>query len=90
MLRSRRVGAVQQLICDDSGSVGCPNKKEYLFEDATCINEGVRKGTTSARSDVFVACVAFAALTWYDGVDPAVWFFDNYYKTSVIYVQTEI
>ncbi|CAN0265726.1 unnamed protein product, partial [Hapterophycus canaliculatus] len=37
----RRVGAVQQLICDDSGSIGCPNKKEYLFDDATCINEGI-------------------------------------------------
>ncbi|CAM9221001.1 unnamed protein product, partial [Ectocarpus fasciculatus] len=37
----RRVPAVQQLICDDSGPVGCPNKKEYLFEYATCENEGI-------------------------------------------------
>lgn len=39
--RSRRVNAVKQLICDDIGPIGCPNKKEYLFETATCINEGV-------------------------------------------------
>eukprot|EP00903_Cladosiphon_okamuranus_P018642 g17157.t1 len=37
----RRVNAVKQLICDDSGPIGCPNKKEYLFESATCINEGI-------------------------------------------------
>ncbi|CBJ48530.1 conserved unknown protein [Ectocarpus siliculosus] len=37
----RRVPAVQQLICDDSGPAGCPNKKEYLFEYATCENEGI-------------------------------------------------
>ncbi|CAM9279483.1 unnamed protein product [Ectocarpus sp. 12 AP-2014] len=37
----RRGPAVQQLICDDSGPVGCPNKKEYLFEYATCENEGI-------------------------------------------------
>lgn len=39
--RSRRTKSIPQLICVPEGTAGCPNRLGYLFDTATCTNQGV-------------------------------------------------